>query len=316
MRLADKHILVIGDLMLDRYVYGAAHRLSPEAPVPIVSIEYTEHRLGGAGNVSANIRALGGSVALVAAAGADEDGSTLNNALWEHGINPITLYPDRNRPTSVKTRVIANNQQVVRLDKEDATALSAHTVSALCDSIYTIFTSPKNVNAVVISDYAKGVICPEVLTLTLDLAAANKVPVFLDPKVTHAGLYRGITVMTPNQHEAEGLSGIAIRDKISLERAGTELLSKYGCFYVLITRGEHGMALFSSDGLRMLDIPTEAKAVFDVSGAGDTVIATLALAYSSGMSMPDSAILANRAAGIVVGKQGTAVITKEELETQ
>ncbi len=314
MRLTDKKILVVGDLMLDVYVHGTVVRLSPEAPVPVITKEYTENRLGGAGNVASNIRALGGRVKLIAVTGTDPDSSVLFETLWQTGINPSALVADKSRTTSVKTRIIANKQQIARLDTENTTEFSQQTKTYLCDNIRAVCSGSEEIGAIVVSDYAKGVISEQILFTVNSQAALFGIPVFLDPKVTHAGLYHGITVITPNQHEAEGLSGIRIVDKISLEEAGRFIVSSYRCKYVLITRGEYGMALFSEEGPVMLDIPTVAKTVYDVSGAGDTVIATLALAYASGMSIRDAVWMANRAAGVVVGKAGTATITKEELE--
>ncbi len=314
MQITNKIVLVIGDLMLDVYIHGTAVRLSPEAPVPIISKEYIENRLGGAGNVAANIKSLGGRTYLIGVIGKDTAGGVLSETLWANGIRPSAVIASSGRVTSVKTRIIANKQQIARLDTENATELSQQTKTYLCDNIRAVCSGSEEIGAIVVSDYAKGVISEQILLAINSQAALFGIPVFLDPKVTHAGLYHGVTVVTPNQHEAEGLSGIRIVDKISLEKAGRTIVSLYGCKYVLITRGEHGMALFSEEGPVMLDIPTAAKTVYDVSGAGDTVIATLALGYASGMSIRDAAWMANRAAGVVVGKAGTATITKEELE--
>lgn len=312
MQATNRPVLVIGDLMLDEYVYGEASRLSPEAPVPVIEYRVSEFRLGGAGNVAANIKALGGNPILISATGDDPDGELLTSSIWSSGINPKRVIASGVRQTTHKTRLIANKQQIARLDKEWIMPLDALAEENLIGIVDDALLN-ENPAAIIISDYAKGVVTKHLFESITLAAATYAVPVFLDPKISQAEIYHYVTVITPNEREAEGLSGIKIDDQISLEIAGKRLLSLYGCRYVLITRGSQGMTLFLEDGY-MLTLPTVAKAVFDVSGAGDTVIAALALAYTSGVSMVDAAHFANKAAGIVVGKPGTAVATREEME--
>ncbi len=312
LSLSNATVLVIGDCILDQYVYGDAVRLSPEAPVPIVRYANSEYRLGGAGNVAANIKALGGNPLLITVCGTDKEAGILETTIHETGIHTRHLLAAR-RITTHKTRFIANRQQVMRLDNEETGNLPAIKQANIINALEFCLDT-ENVAAVVISDYNKGAMSDIVMTAILDKTQQKSIPVFLDPKIKHGCSYKGVTVVTPNVNEAAELTGIRIVDKISLEAAGRSLLNSLECNYVLITRGEDGMTLFESGSWMMLDIPTEAQSVYDVSGAGDTVIATLALAKASGMNMRDAAVLANKAAGIVVGKPGTAVVTKEELE--
>ena len=306
-QFAGKKILIVGDVMLDEFIWGKVGRISPEAPVPVVEVVDETYRLGGSGNVVANIHALDGTPFPIGILGRDDAADRLLSLTSEIGIDISGLLRD-DRPTTLKTRVIAHNQQIVRTDRESRKALP----SALNADLAAIFLRAlPQASAVVISDYDKGVVNRELLSAILPKARDAGIPVFLDPKVHHADYYRPITVITPNQHEAELLLGMAITDERALQDAGRKLLQKFECEYALITRGEEGMSLFNATGSQHLQ--TVARKVFDVTGAGDTVIATLALARAGGATMEESAILANRAAGIVVGKVGTATVSRAEL---
>jgi D-glycero-beta-D-manno-heptose-7-phosphate kinase len=304
---SGKRVLVLGDVMLDAFTWGEVSRISPEAPVPVVRVLGETFRPGGSANVTANIKALGGDPLTVALVGRDAWGERLRSLFAEEGLESTWLVDD-DRKTTLKNRIIANNQQVVRADSEDTAALSAEINNQIVERFLEVL---QKADAVVVSDYEKGVVNPHVLGRVLPEAARAGIPVFVDPKVSHADAYRSVTVMTPNTREAEMLSGVPIRDRESLEVAGRMLRERFLCQWALITRGREGMSLFSSDGAEHM--PAEAREVFDVSGAGDTVVATLALAYAAGAELPEAARLANHAAGIVVGKIGTAVVTRTEL---
>lgn len=305
---AGRRILVLGDLMLDEFIWGKVRRISPEAPVPVVEVARESYHLGGSGNVAANLSALDGIPVPIGLVGEDFAARRLTELLAQHGIEPSGLICDRGRPTTVKTRIIAHSQQIVRADRESRAPLSEDRNVALKDAFMKWLPSCA---AVVVSDYDKGVVNRRLLSQVLPEAQRAGIPVLLDPKVHHADYYRPITLITPNQREAELLTGLSIEDDGQLEAAGRLLLEKFGCPYALITRGEEGMSLFFQGGSHHL--PTFAREVFDVTGAGDTVIATLALALAAGAAMEESAILANHAAGLVVGKVGTATVNRIEL---
>lgn len=302
-----KTILIVGDVMLDEFIWGKVRRISPEAPVPVVEVVDETYRLGGSANVAANVRSLDGAPIPIGVVGRDAAASRIFELLKEAGIETSGLLQDE-RPTTLKTRILAHNQQVVRADRESRKALSAQLNADLATAF--LYHLPK-ANAVVVSDYDKGVVNRELLSQILPKARDAGVPVFLDPKVHHADYYRPITMITPNQGEAELLTGMAVQDERSLEEAGVRLLQKFECPYALITRGEEGMSLFNHSGSHHL--PTFAREVFDVTGAGDTVIATLALAHAGSATMEEAATLANHAAGIVVRKIGTATVSRAEL---
>lgn len=304
---SGKRILVLGDVMLDAFTWGEVSRISPEAPVPVVRVLRETFRPGGSANVTANIKALGGYPLTVALVGRDAWGERLRSLFAEEGLESTWLVED-DRTTTLKNRIIANNQQVVRTDSEDTAPPSAQVNRELVDRFLAVLGTA---DAVVVSDYEKGVVNADVLGRVLPEAERAEIPVFLDPKVSHADAYRSVTVMTPNTREAELLSGVSIRNRDSLETAGRMLRERFLCQWALITRGKEGMSLFSADSVEHM--PAEAREVFDVSGAGDTVVATLALAYAAGAGLPEAARLANHAAGIVVGKIGTAVVTRTEL---
>ena len=308
-RFAANTIVIVGDVMLDEFIWGRVHRISPEAPVPVVEVLDETYHMGGSANVAANIRGLEGTPIPIGVLGRDSAADRVLDLLRQSGIEVSGLVRD-DRPTTLKTRIIAQNQQVVRTDRESRKALSPQINADLASAFLRHLPQAK---AVIVSDYDKGVVNRELLSAILPNARSAGVPVFLDPKVPHADYYRPITLITPNQREAELLTGTAIEDERGLEDAGRKLLEKFECEYALITRGEEGMSLFSGSGSRHL--PTFAREVFDVTGAGDTVIATLALAWAGGGTMEESAILANHAAGIVVGKVGIATVSQSELLT-
>jgi D-beta-D-heptose 7-phosphate kinase/D-beta-D-heptose 1-phosphate adenosyltransferase len=311
-RLAGKVILVVGDLMLDEFVWGKVRRISPEAPVPVVDVTEQTYRLGGAGNVAANVRALGGNPIAIGLAGKDSAGDRVLSLLQQLGIESTGIIRS-DLATTLKTRIIAHNQQIVRADRENKQPIGRQLTSEIAAAFDRHLS---NVGSVIVSDYDKGVVNRDLLEEILPRARSHGIPVFLDPKVHHADYYRPITMITPNLHEAELLTGLSITGQIMLENAGRKLMEKFGCEYALITRGEDGMSLFNSNGthtMRSHHLPTFAREVFDVTGAGDTVIATLALAHAAGAGMEECATLANHAAGIVVGKLGTATVTRSEL---
>lgn len=308
-KFRGKRILVVGDLMLDRFIWGAVSRISPEAPVPVVEIRKETVCLGGAANVAVNISSLGACPVPFGVLGDDIEGERLQSELRSLGATVRGLVVDRERATSIKTRIIAHHQQVCRTDREDRTPISA----AIQKRISACFRSALNgAAAIIVSDYAKGLLTPSLLREVLPLARSAGKVVCVDPKVRDLSVYRPATVITPNTLEAEHASGITITNARDLTRAGRLILKQTRAEYLLVTRGEAGMALFEGDS-RVTHIPTVAREVFDVTGAGDTVISTLALGLSVGLPIKEAAMLANIAAGIVVGKLGTASVTPEEL---
>jgi D-beta-D-heptose 7-phosphate kinase/D-beta-D-heptose 1-phosphate adenosyltransferase len=308
-QLRGRRVLVAGDVMLDEFLWGSVSRISPEAPVPVVKVTRQSDHLGGAGNVACNVRALGGEAVVVGVVGRDAAGERVHAALAEAGVEDGLVVADGGRPTTVKTRVIAHHQQVVRADRELADDVPARLEQALLERVKAALPSCA---AVVLSDYHKGVVTARLMKPLLALARAHGVPVLVDPKVAHFPLYRKVTVVTPNQQEAEQAAGRAIRSPDDLRAVGLQILRLLACDAVLVTRGEQGMALFPRDGKPAL-LPTAAREVYDVTGAGDTVIATLALALSAGAPLARAAMLANHAAGVVVGKLGTATASPDEV---
>ena len=303
-------VLVIGDLMLDEFVWGKVSRISPEAPVPVVWVQSESVMPGGAANVANNIRALGGQVAIAGVVGEDRWGSALLEEMSSRKIDTGGVVRTM-RPTTVKTRVIAHHQQVVRVDREQREPLQPGTVERL---IRVITERLPRVDALVIEDYGKGVITRQLLQSVVPLARSRRKLITVDPKEDHFDLYEGVTALTPNRVEAGQAVGRELASDRDVDRAGEEILRRLQCDGVLITLGEDGMCLFERGGRRTI-IPTVAQEVFDVAGAGDTVVATFTLALASGATMEQAARLANHAAGIVVGKLGVATTTPEELRT-
>lgn len=308
-RLAGGRVLVLGDLMLDEFVWGKVARISPEAPVPVVEIVRRSFHVGGAGNVAANVRALGGQAVLAGVVGNDRPGERLLEALVAAGVESAVAVARDDRPTTVKTRVVAHNQQVVRTDLERADDVSGELEREL---VRRTAAALEHCGALVVSDYHKGVVTARTMRALLPRARRAGRPALVDPKLGHFGLYRPATLVTPNLLETEQATGIRVRGEADLLRAGARLLKVVRCEAALVTRGEHGMSLFRA-GAPPVHIPTSAREVYDVTGAGDTVIATLALALQAGASLEEAAGLANLAAGVVVGKVGTATATPDEV---
>ncbi len=306
-------ILGIGDFILDKFVWGNVTRISPEAPVPVVNVKRESYMPGGSLNVANNIRTLGAKVYPCGVVGRDIEGRLLVKAMRRDGIETGGVVVDPKRPTSIKTRIIAHSQQVVRFDRESSENVSSADLKKI-----TQFVEKKvaDVNVVIIEDYGKGVIQPKFVTEIIRIAKRKGKPVLVDPKEKHFSFYQGATGMTPNRKEAyagyESLFGIS-HETPTLETVGWGLLKKLDLQFIMITLGEDGMALFEKGKKSVVSIPTTAQEVYDVSGAGDTVIATLALAMAAKAPMPQAAMISNLAAGIVVEKLGTATTTVEEL---
>ena len=301
-------VLVVGDVIMDHFIWGKVERISPEAPVPVVEVTRETVLLGGSANVVNNITALGGRCYLTGIVGRDRDGTLLLKMLRERGVELGGIVVDSRRPTTIKTRIIAHSQQVVRFDREKKNPISQRKIARILDYVEKTL---KKVDVVVVSDYSKGLVTEELMEGLKELARQRQKPIVVDPKVEHFHYYHGVELVTPNNLEASRASGVEIRDEETLHRAGRILLDSLGSKAVLITRGEQGMSLFEKD--RDTHIPTVAREVYDVSGAGDTVVGVMALALSAGADYREAAVLANMAAGIVVGKVGTAVVHPEEL---
>jgi D-glycero-beta-D-manno-heptose-7-phosphate kinase len=306
-RFPQSNILVVGDAMLDRFISGRVTRISPEAPVPVVAFEHETCRIGGAANVAHNIAALGGQVTLVAVAGQDEAAATLTKACREAGVAPV-LISDATRPTTTKVRIVTErNQQVARIDYEADAEVSADVERRLLASIQQ--HTPR-ASAIVISDYLKGAVTRRLVESAVAAAAEARVPVLVDPKVPHLEYYAGVTLITPNHHEAETAAQMRVRTEDDAQQAARVIRDRIGCAGVLMTRGDRGMWLLADvEG----HLPATAREVADVTGAGDTVIATIALAVSAGATFAEAARLANEAAGIAVGKFGPATVSSDEL---
>ena len=329
-RLRGKRIGVLGDLMLDRYLWGTASRLSPEAAVPVVDFVEENECLGGAGNVAANITALGAKVEAFGVLGSDEASRALQACLRAAGVGGKGVIADTKRVTTVKTRIIARHQQVVRVDRERREPLRQETQEKL---LRLVFAGLKHLDAMALSDYDKGLITDDFADRVLSAAHRLNVPVFVKPKTSRLYAYRGARAIVCNAKEAGFYVTRALGDEKSFEEAGHALLAHFGCGAVVITRGEKGMSIFEESAERHVHIPATSfevtyarvgqagiergatgRQVFDVTGAGDTVLSVLALAAAAGASLLDAAILANMAAGVVVGKLGTASVSPQELE--
>jgi D-glycero-beta-D-manno-heptose-7-phosphate kinase len=308
-RAASLRVAVIGDLMLDIYLSGSVSRISPEAPVPVVHVDEERFALGGAANVAANVAALGASCDLLGFVGNDAGGRAIGAALGElegGAVRPL-LVERSDRPTTTKTRVMARRQQVVRFDRECDDDLPDDCAGELCDRLEEAVSQA---DALVLEDYNKGVLTPALIRTALRLAAERRIPVVVDPKFRHIFEYRGATVFKPNALELSAALGAPLR--AGDEEWLAEARVRSGCEHLLVTLGENGMVL-SSDGADTIRIPAFAREVYDVSGAGDTVTACLAVALASGASVPEAAELANFAAAIEVGKPGVATVSPAEL---
>lgn len=307
-RFRSKKILVIGDLVLDHYIFGKVDRISPEAPVPVVWANRENFVCGGAANVGLNLVSLGAKASLCGVLGKDHFGNVLSSLIEKGNINSNLIVREKNRPTTLKTRIIAQHQQMLRLDWESVEFLSLQTSKILFNTII------KNIDvfdAVIIEDYGKGVINPYIVGDLVDLCRKKNKIITVDPKEEHIDYYKDVTSLTPNLKEAQVAAGIKIRSKHEIPILGKTIIEKLNPKSLLITLGEDGMMLFA-DG-RHYHISTAALEVFDVTGAGDTVIATFTLALACGASFYEAAVIANYAAGIVVGKLGAATTTAKEL---
>lgn len=309
-RFSEKRLLIIGDLMVDRYVIGSVDRISPEAPVPVVLVREEREVLGGAANVASLLTALGAGASLCGVIGADRGGEVLSRRLQEIGVDTALLHTHGTRPTTVKTRVVAHKQQVVRVDREDNTPFDDTTMEQLLQQVERALPG---VDGVIISDYGKGVVLPRLIRETVRLCREQDKLVAVDPKVEHFLQYQGVTLITPNNKEASEGIGIPIRDPESLKRAGRLIQEKLAPRILLVTRSEHGMALFEQ-GKELVEIPTVARDVFDVTGAGDMVIAAFSLALACGATPYQAALLSNYAAGLEVQKFGCQPVSRAELQ--
>jgi D-beta-D-heptose 7-phosphate kinase/D-beta-D-heptose 1-phosphate adenosyltransferase len=299
----NKRILVLGDLMMDKYIWGDVNRISPEAPIPVVVTKNDTLCLGGAGNVGHNLQSLGALPILTGIVGKDKEGDWIRKTVADNR----GIFVSKTRPTTVKTRVIAHHQHVVRVDREEKKPISPQ----LTDKVYK-FIQQEKFDALIISDYNKGLITDSLLKKVLSFVQREKIPVFVDPKLEHFFSFSPITMMTPNHLEAEKIVHHACLTDQEVEKAGDTILSKISAKYLILKRGERGLSVFER-GKKTLHVPTLAKEVYDVTGAGDTVVAVSGLAIVAGASIRDAALLANIAAGIVVGKLGTASLTSDEL---
>jgi rfaE bifunctional protein kinase chain/domain len=308
-RFRGRRLLVLGDMMLDRYLWGRVDRISPEAPVPVVEIERESETLGGAGNVAANLQALGAEPVLVGVVGDDRDGARLLETLGARGVPVASVVKDAARPTTVKTRIIAHAQQVVRADRETRAEVSSATREAL---LAAIAAELPRCQGMIVSDYCKGVITPALLERALGLARERGVRVSVDPKEAHIDAYLGVAIVTPNVHEAGYAQGRRIVDEPSLLDVGWGLQKRLDAEAILVTRGAEGMSLFEKGG-RVTHIPTVAREVYDVTGAGDTVVSVVALALAAGADFVTASRLSNHAAGVVIREIGTASCTPDQL---
>lgn len=308
-RFVGQTVLILGDVMLDEYIWGEVRRISPEAPVPVVELRRRTYVPGGAANTAANVVSLGGRARLGGVVGQDHQAKALDEALRQHGVDAEGLLVDDERPTTTKTRIVAHSQQVVRVDSEQSVPLRIELEDTL---LRWAEKRLADADACVLSDYAKGVVSARLAERFIHMTRQAAKPVIVDPKGTNYTKYRGATVIAPNIHEAGQAVNREINSDADLLEAGRQLSDPLEGTALLITRGSQGMSLFLN-GAQMAHIPATARHVFDVTGAGDTVVSTLALALAAGAGLEQAARLANRAAGVVVGKVGTATVTLDEL---
>jgi rfaE bifunctional protein kinase chain/domain len=308
-RMASSRVVVIGDVMLDQFIFGHVGRISPEAPVPVVTYDHEQHRAGGAANVALNVRSLGGRVELLGVTGDDDAAGKLKDLLRAVEIPPRGLVTDLQRRTTTKVRIVTTrNQQVARIDYESEEEIGERLEDALVDLIDARL---EDAGAIVVSDYFKGVVTRRLMAQIVASAGQRGTPVLVDPKIPHLEYYAGASLVTPNHHEAEVATHVRVRSDADAKKAADAFRARAQCEGVLITRGEHGMWLSHAEAEGHL--PAAAREVADVTGAGDTVVATLALAAAAGATWVEAARLANEAAGIVVGKFGPATVTPDEL---
>lgn len=311
-RFPQAKVLVLGDLMIDHFIWGKVSRISPEAPVPVVEVDADHLLLGGSANVLHNIHAIGGRGYVSGVVGADKIGKRLIREFRKRQIDIQGIVTERDRPTTLKTRIVAHNQQVVRFDRESRQPASADSAERMIAYVRAL---RDELGAIVISDYGKGVVTKGLLDGIRETMRERNVAICVDPKKSDFSLYEGCDIITPNHHEAGRAAGVERVSRDNLIEVGTTLLSRYRYQALLITRGEEGMSLFEkNDGVHHTAFPTQAREVFDVTGAGDTVIGVFALCMASGATFKEAAFLANHAAGIVVGKVGTSTVSQAELK--
>ena len=304
----NARVLVVGDIILDKYVIGSASRLSPEAPIPVLRPDSKKSVLGGAGNVAMNISSLGGTAYLVGVVGADDSGNEISNLCFDTNITPLLKTSATGRPTTTKTRYMAGSHQLLRVDDEVSDPINDKDASFIVD---TVLKHWNDVDVIVLSDYAKGVLCDDVLDGILDDPYHEKI-IIVDPKRNDFSAYRGATILTPNEAEIKAATGVSVRSDADAEVAGSAALRDFGGDTVIVTRSAKGLSIIDKEEPTK-HLPTVAREVWDVSGAGDTLVATLATALASGASVVDSANLANIGAGISVSKQGTATVSQDEI---
>ena len=306
---SQQTILVIGDLMIDHYVWGDIARISPEAPVPVVEVQSEEYKLGGAANVCYNITTLGATVLPVGVVGNDEHGKILMDLFKKSQMSTEGLLTDTSRRTTIKSRIIARDQHVVRTDREDTESISKEMVEKIVGFIKEHLD---RIDGIIFEDYNKGLLVPDLIKQVIQLANENDIPVSVDPKFEHFFVYENVTLFKPNRKEAMDRLGLAKMEVGDLKKAGKTLMDRLHCNALLITLGSSGMALFEKDQALSV-IPTKAVKVHDVSGAGDTVIATMALCLAAGSNFKEAATIANQAAGLVCGQVGIVPVDKQEL---
>ena len=304
-----RRVIVLGDLMLDRYIWGTVGRISPEAPVPVVEVEEESSRLGGAGNVVANLRRLGAEVTPVGVVGDDASGAAVVSLLREQGVETSGIVVESGRTTSVKSRVIAHSQHVVRVDRESKSPVRKETAQKVLAFLETVMDQA---DVLIFQDYNKGLLTPPLIACSMELAHSKGVMTAVDPKFENFFAYTGATLFKPNRKETERVLGRLLQDRAAVAEAGRELQNRLQCRFLMITLGEDGLYLLGRDEQAEF-IPTRARKVADVSGAGDTVISTAALALAAGASITEAAVLANYAAGVVCGEVGVVPIEPEAL---
>jgi D-glycero-beta-D-manno-heptose-7-phosphate kinase len=307
--MGQKFVAIVGDIMLDRYIWGEVTRISPEAPVPVVDVKRESMHMGGASNVALNIRSLGANPVLFGAVGSDANADDLRRLCSDNKIMTDFLVVDEERPTTVKTRIIAGSQHVVRIDYEERKSISAAAAAKLTDKLERHIHS---LHAIVLQDYNKGVLGEDIIRRIIGLAAERHIPILVDPKYHHFFSYQGVTVFKPNRKESEDALGLRMRDEDDFQRAARLLHERISCDNILLTLGEHGMLLQQKDG-STVRIPTRARKVADVSGAGDTVIATLAATVACGATVIEAAHLANFAGGLVCEEVGIVPVNRDAL---
>ncbi|MBU1075790.1 MAG: D-glycero-beta-D-manno-heptose-7-phosphate kinase [Spirochaetes bacterium] len=305
-----KNVLVIGDIMLDEYIWGSVERISPEAPVPVVFVEKETRIPGGATNVVNNLVGLGAKVYISGIIGNDDTGSYIRKYFNKKNVELSGLVVSYDRPTTLKTRIIAHNQQVVRVDKESSEPVNKPLINEMIAYVKKVIS---RIDGIIISDYGKGVIVPDLIEKVITIANENKKVIAVDPKIEHFFQYKNVTLITPNHFETERALNIRIKDQNDINNAGKEILKQLNLQSLFITQSKEGMTVFQK-GKPPAHIPTHAKKVYDVTGAGDTVISTALMALVSSFSFEEAAMLSNYAAGIVVGEVGTTVITLKKLK--